>query len=104
MAFVRTTSFTLSREEAEELRPGKLVYNALVGGRKFIAQGMNGLVMTEVWRSVNSSGRVIFNIMSQWATMEDLRAYAQQPTIKELEAQLSTEAEPVTVMVYETIG
>ena len=104
MSFVRTTTFTLTREEAEELRPGKLVYNALVGGRKFIAQGMNGLVQTEVWRSVNASGGVVFTIMTAWNTLDDMRAYAEQPTIRELEAQLSTEVEPIKVMVYEAIG
>ena len=104
MAFVRTTTFSMTREEAEEMRPGKLVYNALISGRKFISQSMNGLVQTEVWRSINASGRVVFTIMTQWATLDDMRAYAEQPTIRELEAQLSTEAEPISVMVYEAIG
>ncbi len=104
MAFIRTTTVSMSREDAEELKPGKLVYNALIGGRKYISQAMNGLIQTAVWRSVNASGKVVFTIFTEWSTMEDLQTYAKQPTIRELEAQLSTEAEPITVMVYEAIG
>ena len=104
MAFIRTTTFAVTREEAEEIVPGKLVYNALVGGRKFICQTLNGLISTAVWRSINPSGQVIFTIYTEWSTMSDLQAYASQPTIRELEAQLSTETEPLTVMVYENVG
>jgi heme-degrading monooxygenase HmoA len=104
MAFIRTTTFAMTREDAEELRPGKLVYSAIVGGRKFICQTLNGLIATGVWRSVNPSGKVVFTIFTEWSTMDDLQAYARQPTIRELEEQLATETEPLTVMVYENIG
>ena len=104
MAFIRTTTIAMSREEADEIRPGKLVYSALIGGRKFICQTLNGLISTAVWRSVNPQGKVVFTIFTEWSTMEDLQAYARQPTIRELEEQLATEADPLTVMVYENIG
>ncbi len=104
MAFIRTTTIAMSREEAEEIRPGKLVYSALIGGRKFICQTLNGLISTAVWRSVNPQGKVVFTIFTEWSTMEDLQAYARQPTIRELEEQLATKEDPLTVMVYENIG
>lgn len=104
MSFIRTTTFAMTREEAEEMKPGKLVYNALIPGRKFIAQMTNGLVQTSVWRSINPTGKVVFTIFTEWSTLEDLQSYATQPTIKELEAQLSTETDPLTIMVYESIG
>ena len=104
MAFIRTTTFALTREEADEFRPGKLVYSAVIGGRKFICQTLNGLISTAVWRSVNPAGKVVITIFTEWSTMEDLQAYARQPTIRELEDQLATETEPLTVMVYENIG
>ncbi|HEX2913931.1 MAG TPA: hypothetical protein VH186_24215 [Chloroflexia bacterium] len=104
MSFIRTTTFALTRDDAEEIRPGKLVYSALIPGRKFIAQGLNGLVQTAVWRSVNASGKVVFTIFTEWSTMADLQAYANQPTVHELETQLAAEADPLTVMVYENMG
>lgn len=104
MAFIRTSTVALTREEAEEFKPGKLVYNALIPARKFIAQTCNGLIQTAVWRTTNTTGRIILTIFTEWATMEDLHAYANQPTIKELERQLASETEPVNVVVYENIG
>ncbi len=105
MSFIRTTTFALTREEAEEMKPGKLVYNALIPGRKYIAQSLDGLVQSSVWASVAPvNGKLVFTIFTEWSTLEDLQGYANQPTIKELEKQLSREAEPITVMVYEHIG
>jgi heme-degrading monooxygenase HmoA len=106
MSFIRTTTFTMSREDAEEIRPGKLVYSALIVGRKFIAQNTDGLVQTYVLKGVTPyNGRILFTIYSEWSTMEDLQAYATQPTIKELEEQLAKEiGEPLQVTVYENIG
>jgi heme-degrading monooxygenase HmoA len=104
MAFIRTTTVAMSREDAEEIKPGKPVYSALIGGRKFLSQTMNGLISTAVWRSVNPHGKVVFTLFTEWSTMEDLQAYARQPIIRELEDQLATAEDPLTVMVYENIG
>lgn len=104
MSFIRTTTFAMTREEAEEMRPGKLVYNALVAGRKYVSQSMNGLIQTSVWRTINPSGKIVFTIFSEWSTLADLQAYAAQPTIRELESQLATETDPLTVIVYESVG
>lgn len=106
MSFVRTTTFAMTREDSEELRQGKLVYNALVVGRKFICQSIDGLVQTYLLRQSNLvDGKVVFTIYSEWSTMEDLQNYATQPTIKELEESLAKElGQPLEVTVYENLG
>jgi hypothetical protein len=105
MSFIRTASFTLTREEAEEMIPGKLVYNALVPGRKYIAQSMDGMVQTAVWKSVSSSGgKLIYTFFTECSTLEDLQTYVNNPTIRKLESELAKGGEPLNVMVYEHIG
>jgi heme-degrading monooxygenase HmoA len=104
MAFVRTVSFTMPQDEADQIRPGTRSYTALVPGRKFMAQAQSGLIQTNVWRSTNRSGMVNFVIFTEWSTLEDLNAYASVPVIKEIEQALSTESNPVQIQVYEVIG
>lgn len=104
MSYVRMVTFSLTREEATLLNPGSHAYNALVGGRKYIAQAMPGLVQTAVLRSTNVSGRVNFVITSEWGSLEDLQAYSNNPVIKELEEVLGKENDSLTVSVYEFLG
>ncbi len=105
MSFIRNTTFTLSQANAEELKPGKLVYDALVPGRKFIAQSMEGLIQSNLWIAIPPrNGLVTFTIFSEWSTLEDLQAYANQPTIKALEQQLAAEGEALNVIIYENLG
>jgi hypothetical protein len=103
MAFVRTISFTLPREDANEIRPGNPVYNGLVGGSKYIAQFTSGLIQTGVWRSAQAGGSILFTMFTEWSSIEELQAYANQDTIKEVETLLHGTT-PVTVNVYEVIG
>lgn len=104
MAYVRTVSFTMSRDEADQIRPGTRAYTALVPGRKFMAQAQSGLIQTGVWRSTNSSGTVSFIIHTEWSTVEDMQAYANLPIIKQMEQALSSDDNQVQISVYEVIG
>ncbi len=104
MSFVRTFTFNLPREEANILTPGNNAYTALVPGRKFVAQAQSGLVSTNVWRSLNSAGSINFVIYTEWSTIEDLTAYVNQPTIREIEQILASDNNSVQVAVYEMIG
>ena len=104
MSFVRTTSVTMPRDEAAYLLPGRQAFNTIGPGRKFIAQSISGLVQTHVWRSTNASGKVLLTIFTEWATMEDLLAYANNPTIKEMENLLTSDNNPLVINVYEVIA
>jgi heme-degrading monooxygenase HmoA len=104
MAYVRTVSFTMSRDEAEMIKPGDHSYTTLIPARKFVAQAQSGLVQTGVWRSTNASGMVNFVIHTEWATLEDMQAYSNLPVIKEMEQILGSDGSPVQVSVYEVIG
>jgi hypothetical protein len=106
MSFIRTTTFTLTKEEAEELRPGKLVYNALIPGRKYVAQALDGLIQTAVWKSVSPdiNSKWTFTIFTECSTLEDLQAYTNQPTIRTLEEQIAKGGDPLSIQVYEHIG
>jgi heme-degrading monooxygenase HmoA len=104
MAYVRVVSFSLPREEADSIAPGSDAYNALVSGRKFLAQGINGLIQTAVWRSNNPTGRVAFMIMSEWSDLDDLNYYANHPTIQKLENVISTGNDTFAVQVFEMLG
>ena len=103
MAFVRTVTFTLPREDANEIRPGGPVYNSLVGGSKYIAQFAPGLIQTGMWRGVGTGGNILFTMFTEWSSLAELQVYANQTTIKEIETLLKGTA-PVTVNVYEVIG
>lgn len=104
MAYIRTTTFSLRRDEAEVIKPGEQVYNVLVAARKFLAQSLDGLVQTALWRSTNASGRVQFVIMTEWATLEDMQEYVNNPTIQEMEKLLDNEGFPLSIWIYEAIG
>lgn len=104
MAYVRTVSFSMPHDEADQITPGTRSYTALVPGRKFMAQAQSGLIQTGVWRTTNSSGMVNFVIHTEWSTVEDMQAYANLPIIKELEQALSSDNNQVQVSVYEVIG
>lgn len=103
MAFVRTLTFTLPRDDADTIRPGNPVYNGLVGGAKYIAQFAPGLIQTGVWRSAVASGNIMFTMFTEWSSLEELQTYASQATIREIESLLKNTT-PVTVNVYEVIG
>ena len=104
MAYVRTTSFRLSRDEGNKVLPGFHIYNALVPARKFIAQTIDGLVQTAVLRSTNASGDLNFVIFTEWSTLEDLQNYANHPDIVEIENFLNSEEHPIQINIYEAIG
>ncbi len=104
MAFVRTVTFSLPRDEAEMIKPGNSAYTTLVPGRKYVAQTQSGLIQTSVWRTVNPSGAVQFVIHTEWSTIEDMQAYASTPVIKEIEKILGEDNNSMQVSVYEVIG
>jgi len=104
MAYVRTTTFTLTKDEANELIPGSDAYNAIVGARKYLAQSMQGLIQSNVWQSSISGGRVKFVVFNEWNTLEDLQTYADHPAIKQMEELLNSDTEPLNVAVYEVVG
>ncbi len=104
MSFVRTFSFSMPREEADIIKPGHNAYTALIPGRKFVAQAQSGLVSTNVWRTINSSGTINFVIYTEWSTMEDLQAYTNVPVIKQMEQILASDNSTVQIAVYEMIG
>jgi heme-degrading monooxygenase HmoA len=104
MAYVRTVTFTLSKDEANELVPGSDAYNAIVGARKYLAQSMQGLIQSNVWQSAITGGRVRFVVFNEWNSLEDLQNYADHPAIKKLEELLNSDVDPLNVAVYEVVG
>jgi heme-degrading monooxygenase HmoA len=104
MSYIRTTAFSLPRDEAVKILPGNRVYNALIPARKYVTQAIDGLIQTAVWRSTNASGGINFVIFTEWSTLEDMQGYANDPDIKEIEDLLSTDESPLVINVYETIG
>ncbi len=104
MAYVRTVTFTLSKDEATELVPGSDAYNAIVGARKYLSQSMQGLIQSNVWQSTIIGGRVRFVVFNEWNSMEDLQNYADHPAIKKLEELLNSDVEPLNIAVYEVVG
>jgi heme-degrading monooxygenase HmoA len=104
MSYIRTATFTLPRDEGSKILPGNKIYNALIPARKYVAQAIDGLIQTAVWRTTNASGSLTFVIFTEWSTLEDMQDYVNNPDIKEIENLLDTPESPLLVSVYEAIG
>lgn len=104
MSYIRTSTFTLPRDEGNTILPGTAVYNALVPARRYVAQSIDGLIQQGMWRTTNAVGKFQFVIFTEWNTLEDVQAYANNTHIKEMEELLGTEENPLLINVYENIG
>ncbi|NWJ45909.1 MAG: hypothetical protein HXX08_08525 [Chloroflexi bacterium] len=104
MSYMRLVSFSLPKEEADAIVPGSTAFNALVAGRKFVTQALNGLVSSHVWRSSGATGAVDFVISSEWNSLEDMQGYSNNPNIIKLEDTLSENNESFSISIYELLG
>lgn len=104
MPYVRTISFTVPPERAEELSPGHNLYLAAVFGTQIAAQNTQGYQKGGVWMQRQTEGSTLVFMFSQWDELDSMEAYANVPMLLDFIKDVSTYLSPVKLETYEVLG
>lgn len=106
MAYVRTVKYTFPYSRIERLQVGTDLWLRLVSANKLIAQESEGMLDTGVWMTQDPDGSLRVVSYTEWYSLEDLRAFGNDPDVQHHETALSDAAVAgtKTVDIYETLG
>lgn len=106
MGFVRTVNYTFGPEWVVELQRGSDLYLRLVAAHKSFCQNSAGLLDAGVWITQETGGNIRVLSYSEWDSIENMAAFAEDPYITRQERIIGQAASvvPPRVDTYEVIG
>ncbi len=104
MAFVRTLTFIIPAEQADQLEPGHNLNLALVYSLPLVAQNVSGYHRCGVWSYRTENGNIKVKMYTQWYTIPDLENYSNTPMVRDFEATVAENLSTPQIEIYEVIG
>jgi hypothetical protein len=104
MAYVRTFSFVIPPERADEMEPGRNLYLATVNGTQIVAQNTSGFHRGGVWTRLLADGGIKVVCYTQWYSPTDIERYISTPMIRDYEADIARYHNEPLVEIFELLA
>ena len=104
MAIIRTFSFIVPPERAEEMQPGHNLHMATIDGTQIVAQNSPGFLHGGVWSRLLADGGTKIVIYTQWYSPTDIDRYANTPMIKDYEADIAKYHSKPVIEIFELLA
>lgn len=104
MAYIRTFSFVVPPERADEMQPGRNLHLATVNGTQIVAQNTSGYHRGGVWTRLQADGGIKVFIYTQWYSPADMDRYISTPMIRDYEADIARYHSTPVIEIYELLA